>query len=528
MKCGFISRCICLLSLTAGWLTLDLHGAVVTRGPFLQIATPDSITICWRTDVSTSGTVRYGAQPNDLSFSTDEAATNTDHAVRLSGLTPATTYYYSIGTPQETLAKGPDCQFVTAPIPGQAHPTRIWVIGDSGVFDTGYGDVVSVRKAYYDYTRKRRTDVWLALGDNAYLSGTDLEYQHNFFDVFAWLLRQTPVWPTIGNHETYAVPVGQRFPYLDIFTLPTAGEAGGVPSGTENYYSFDHANIHFVCLDSMTPDRSTNGPMANWLRADLAATTSQWIIAYWHHPPYSMGSHNSDWEVELIEMRQTFGPILEAKGVDLVFSGHSHNYERSFLLRGHYGKSTTLQPEMILDRGSGREQETGAYIKPVSGPLANQGTLYVVAGNGGAAESRDGHHPVMFTDEMQLGSVVVDINSNRLDLVFLRETGAIDDSFTIIKADPEPLRMVTFMLRNGQTIARWKSLRGKTYVVERTDTLVGSAWLPAGDPITATGATTFWTNTVPKSADRYFYRVSQQPSTIPHSTNGSSSSQMVQ
>ena len=56
----------------------------------------------------------------------------------------------------------------------------------------------------------------------------------------------------------------------------------------EEYYSFDYANIHFICLDSMTQSRATNGPMANWLRADLAATTNQWIIAYWHHPPYTL------------------------------------------------------------------------------------------------------------------------------------------------------------------------------------------------------------------------------------------------
>ena len=60
--------------------------------------------------------------------------------------------------------------------------------------------------------------------------------------------------------------------YYDIFTLPTRGQAGGLASGTEAYYSFNYANIHFICLDSHDSDRSTDGAMMQWLKADLAAT----------------------------------------------------------------------------------------------------------------------------------------------------------------------------------------------------------------------------------------------------------------
>ncbi len=76
-------------------------------------------------------------------------------------------------------------------------------------------------------------------------------------------------------------------PYYDMFTLPAAGEAGGIASGTEAYYSFDYANIHFICLDSYDVDRSVDGAMLTWLEYDLVATTADWIIAFWHHPPYT-------------------------------------------------------------------------------------------------------------------------------------------------------------------------------------------------------------------------------------------------
>ena len=162
-----------------------------------------------------------------------------------------------------------------------------------------------MRDAYYTFTGAVHTNLWLMLGDNAYVDGTDAEYQRAVFDMYPTMLRQSVLWPAIGNHDTaQATTVPPTLPYFQIFSLPAAAEAGGVASGTEKYYSFDYANIHFVCLDSMTSARSSMGPMLTWLQNDLAATTQQWIIAFWHHPPYSKGSHDSDVAIELLEMRQ--------------------------------------------------------------------------------------------------------------------------------------------------------------------------------------------------------------------------------
>ena len=91
--------------------------------------------------------------------------------------------------------------------------------------------------------------------------------------------------------------------------------------------------------------------MACWLRMDLAETTNNWIIAFYHHPEYTKGSHNSDTEIELIQMRENLLPILEEGGVDLVLTGHSHVYERSCLLDGHYKTSNMLSNSMKLDAG---------------------------------------------------------------------------------------------------------------------------------------------------------------------------------
>lgn len=481
----------------------------LVRGPYLQLATPESILIRWRTDVATTSVVAYGSLPDDLSFGQTDQNLTTEHEVRLDGLTPKTLYFYSIGTPDQALASGFSCRFFTPPPAGTAQATRVWVIGDSGGIGGAYGSPEPARDAYYRFVPSRYTDVWLTLGDNAYDSGTEGEYQVDFFDPFAAILRQTAVWSTIGNHETYSAPLGQPIPYLTIFSFPTNGEAGGFPSGTERYYSFDHGNIHFICLDSESQSRATNGPMANWLRADLAQNTNLWTIAIWHSPPYSKGSHDSDWEMEQVEMRQNFVPLLEDHGVDLVVGGHSHIYERSFLLRGHYGRSTTLQPWMILDNGSGRETETGAYFKPVSGPNANHGTVYVVAGNASSPDSATGLHPAMFMYSLQRGSLVLDIHTNRLEARLLLATGDIGDFFTLLKQDPEPLQICHFSVENDKLIAGWKSRAGRAYQLEQANDPQATNWQPASDIITATATTTLWTNQLNSADLRLFYRVRQ-------------------
>jgi acid phosphatase type 7 len=503
-----------------GWLSLvfilwlaccqlpnGLQAAQLVRGPYLQTPTSDSIIIRWRTDLPTESVVNYGTHSQDYPPNVDFTPTN-EHIVRLTGLTPATRYFYAVGSLTEFLAQGSGCRFVTAPPSGQSVSTRIWALGDSGNLSWGPTNVIPMRDAYYNFTQIRRSDLWLLLGDNAYEDGTDDEYQSNFFNVFPSLLRQVPVWPTIGNHETYSANGWGWFPYLGIFSIPTNGQAGGVASGTNRYYSFNYGNIHFVSLDAMTQSRAPDGPMANWLRADLDANTNLWLIAFWHHPPYTKGSHNSDFEIELIEMRQNIVPILEAHGVDLVLCGHSHNYERSFLLHGHYGFSTNLSPSMILDNGSGRG--SGAYFKVNSGRNANKGTVYVVAGSSADLEPRIGHHPAMFTDASLIGSVVIDINTNRLDARFLLSTGDIADSFTIIKGPPPPLQFDGVTMQATSVVARWKSVPGITYQVERADSFITPVWQPAGDPIIATGSTTCWTNAITPGAPLGYFRLGQQ------------------
>lgn len=419
---------------------LELSGytelAPVIRGPYLQQVSSDRAILRWRTALPSGSRAELGLTVGSTTLVFEDTNPKTEHTLVLSGLTPQTRYYYAFGNPLDTLVGGDvDHTFVTSPGPSQSAPLRVWVIGDSG---TGDANAAAVRDAFLASPGANDTALWLMLGDNAYENGTDANYQHAVFDLYPEILRRVPVWPTLGNHDaSSASSAGQLGPYYDIFTLPTAGEVGGLASGTEAYYSFDHANVHFVCLDSHDTNRNPGSAMLTWLANDLATTDRDWIVAFWHHPPYTKGSHDSD-DVgdssgRMRDMRENVLPILEAGGVDLVLNGHSHSYERSVLLDGHYGTSGSLTPAMVIDGGDGNELADGAYLKSSPGPSSHEGTVYAVAGSSGKTSGGPLNHPVMTTSQNVLGSMVLDFDGGRLDAHFLRADGAITDRFTMIK-----------------------------------------------------------------------------------------------
>ncbi|MDP7038454.1 MAG: metallophosphoesterase, partial [Myxococcota bacterium] len=380
----------------------------------------------------TSGRVKYGTAVDNQSTVVDDTVTDNHHAVLLSNLNANTRYYYSVGTNISYWYFGSDEEayhFVTAPTVGSETGFSAWVVGDSG---TGQSAQTDVRDAMLAAMGNAKPDLFVHLGDMAYESGTTSEFTNNFFTPYADILRNTVVWPTMGNREgTSSDSSAQSGPYYDAFTLPTAAEMGGVASGTEAYYSYNYANAHFVVLDSAESSRSATGAMHTWLAQDLEANTQEWLIAYWHHPPYSKGTHDSDSETALTQMRENFLPLLEEHGVDVVFSGHSHLYERSYLVHGAYDTPTTAGAH-ILDNGSGNPQSGDApYVKAAGDSVA--GTLYVVAGHGGASLGGDADHALMAVSEKEHGSLVIDIHGNGLRLRNIRKDQEISDEAILIK-----------------------------------------------------------------------------------------------
>lgn len=528
---------------------------VITRGPYLQLATTNSIVVRWRTDRMTPGAIAYGPAPDKLGKHAKASGALTEHVVLVTNLQPNTKYFYSIGTRDAPLLvrmtnnialitatnsvlyvsslgtnvviasvtngtfafsikrgrlsisstngrlvrdttntvlqasttndavqlsiadgalavattnnivpmdgggvgkktkkltryfavgstnvtfSGSDSNtfFVTNPLIGTPKPTRVWVVGDPG---TRKPEEKRVRDAYYKWTGGRPTDLWLMLGDNAYTSGKDEEYQGSVFNMFDAMLRKSVLWPCLGNHDAgSANSPTQSGVYYDIFTLPTQAQAGGVLSGTEAYYSWDYANIHFVCLDSSDSDWSESGLMVRWLKIDLQMNQQDWLVAFCHHPPYTKGSHDSDKDKDsdarMRKMREVVLPMLEEHGLDLMLSGHSHAYERSFLIDGVYGRSTNINERLnFKSTKDGRPDGTGLYAKPSLGPAPHEGAVYVVAGSSGQTSGGGLQHPVMCLSLNLLGSLVLDFNGSRMDATFIDDHGQVHDYFTITK-----------------------------------------------------------------------------------------------
>ena len=411
--------------------------ASIVRGPYLQKASESQISIKWKTDLSTKCRILYGTSLNNLNDSIVEVAENTEHELTLLNLLPETKYYYeikdSLGIQKEAAS---DLYFQTHPTSSTEAPLTAWILGDCG---TGNNDARAVRDAYYNYVGTDHTDMILFLGDNAYGEGTDQQYQDAIFEnMYEDKLKNSIAWSCLGNHDGISADSdSQTGPYYDIFSFPTAGESGGIASGTEAYYSFDYGNVHFIILDSYETDRSVDGSMYNWCLSDIQNTIAKWIVAIWHHPPYTKGSHDSDQESNLIQMRERFLPFLEDNGVDLVLSGHSHSYERSYYLNGHYGDSNSFDSliHTVGDsgNGNGKPDGDGAYRRAINGAGEGEGSVYITTGSAGKISSGGLNHEAMFYSVSDLGSCVLEISTDSLNVKFIRETGAIDDYFTITK-----------------------------------------------------------------------------------------------
>lgn len=446
--------------------------AITPQRLLLQQVGATRAIVKWRGNKATggaeAGSLCFGTSATVLTEAKTATVTTTSHReVLLTGLNPDTQYFYTIGGGNNATKV---YSFRTAPANG-ALPAdgnvRIWIVGDSGT--AGYGadgknDQLAVQDGYLKWIAANGgepTDTFLMLGDNAYISGTDAEHQAAVFDIYTDILSATGMWPTIGNHEMGQggtslfpsaslyplaqgdLPPNSPMPYLNIHTLPTNGESGGVPSGTEQYYAADHGNVHIISLDSQLAvrDASARSAMLDWLKADLQANMLDWTIVIFHHPPYTKGSHDSDStaagvDQPIFDMRELFTPVFEEFGVDLVYSGHSHSYERSKYIHGHTGLAATFSNATHAELNAAGQPASGkgaeAYGQITKAGIDNK-VVYTVAGSSGQVGGGSIDHPAMFFSALELGSVVVDAKRARLDVRFIGTDGSVLDDFAIVR-----------------------------------------------------------------------------------------------
>ncbi|KAJ3671903.1 hypothetical protein LUZ60_007982 [Juncus effusus] len=261
------------------------------------------------------------------------------HHVRLTGLKPSTKYFYKCGDPS-LLPMSSIHSFTTMPASSpQNYPRKIAIVGDLGLT---YNSTSTI-----EHMRSNEPDLVVLVGDvsyaNLYLSngtGSDC-YSCSFGDspihetyqprwdfwgrYMEDFISETPIMIVEGNHELEEQVHGKIFEaYKSRLAFPSS-ESG---SNSEFYYSFNAGGIHFIMLGAYT-SYNQSGEQYKWLEKDLEKvdrSVTPWLIATWHAPWYSTyRSHYKEAECMRVEMEE----ILYSYGVDVVFNGHVHAYERS-------------------------------------------------------------------------------------------------------------------------------------------------------------------------------------------------------
>jgi acid phosphatase type 7 len=282
------------------------------REPYVQGVTAYSAVICWVSADPDAGVVEYGKTPA-LGHKEADSRVGRRHAVALTGLDPGSTYHYRVGGAGGSSATG---HFRTAPVGDGSH-FGFAVVGDSGSGGKGQLAVAALLE-------RLRPDLILHTGDVVYPAGEERHYERRFFAPYRNLIKTVPIFPVLGNHD---VRKGNGAAFLENFH-PTLGS----PGSTKRYYSFDWGGAHFVALDSELYYGDTGSDpeeQRTFLERDLAATRKRWRVVFLHRSPYGSSRHGGDGRV-----REDLEPLFAGHGVDVVFSGHDHVYERTAPIKG--------------------------------------------------------------------------------------------------------------------------------------------------------------------------------------------------
>jgi hypothetical protein len=318
-----------------------------SRGPFVQNASRTSIQIIWKTVDATTGFVLYGKDQSQLLTALSPIKTNT-HALTLTNLEPGQQYFYRVFSERiGDLAASDWTTFRTLKPPGA--PIRFQVFGDTGQLTPGQYNIAKQMAG-------APTDLVVHCGDVLYPCFTTSQVDLRCFSIYRDQMRSVPYYFLMGNHDGYCGLAD----YQEAFYLPT-----NKVTRTEEYYSFDHGDVHFVILATDVQngqDYRLGTPQYNWLQNDLATSTQSWKFIFFHHVIRSSSYHSADdWLIDGILDKyviQTFiGGLAERYNAQIIFNGHDHDYERFASFNGvnsyiSGGGGASLYGQDHLEQGS--------------------------------------------------------------------------------------------------------------------------------------------------------------------------------
>ncbi|NOZ74026.1 MAG: hypothetical protein GXO90_01420, partial [FCB group bacterium] len=295
----------------------------IIRPPYLQNVTQNSIDVLWGS-TDTSGTLYWGSVAGIYtdSISSTHFADNAGdqvHTASITGLNSDETVYYAIISGIDSIGWD-DSSYFAVSAPGNGSPFRFAFYSDSHAFNSEQGEVIGAMITH-------NPDIVLHGGDKVTTGEHLWEFNNYFFEYGAPLIKNTPVFHTIGNHDMTYPQSGNGYEadienYRALFDLPTNNSSF---DGTEDYYSFDYGNVHFVSLNTQRAQSggyqngyyypTYNDSMLAWLESDLAATSKPWKVVFFHKPIFMNWLEPQGW-----------AQIFEDNGVQLVLNGHLHYY----------------------------------------------------------------------------------------------------------------------------------------------------------------------------------------------------------
>lgn len=193
---------------------------------------------------------------------------------------------------------------VTATVEGLAEaPLRLVVIGDYG---SGNEDEIAVADDVRRWVGRFGATALVTTGDNVYPEGEAESFDEAWTEPYGWVADQgLPVISSLGNHDVEDDGGRQ---VMELFAMPGP------------WYEVDLRDADLFVLDS---NRIDDPAQTTWLREHLARTERRWQIVVFHHPAFSCSRHGSTPEVVA-----AWVPLFQSQGVDLVLTGHDHNYQR--------------------------------------------------------------------------------------------------------------------------------------------------------------------------------------------------------
>ncbi len=381
--------------------------------PYLQDPTDTSMVIMWETQQdSTDNEVLYRVAGSGSAFSsatTDLSSDSRIAEIKLSGLSADSSYEYRV----RSKAAGYDDGYSPSAIATYAFSTfpsttpdefRFAVYGDSRLNPVATNETTAeYHTAMVRSIIQSEPEFVIHVGDLANIGKTRSEWGPQLFVPAHDLMNNTPLFPVMGNHEYYP-DLGNTETFADeYFSLPN----------NERWYAFTYGNVRFVVLDSTfeeeyenNPEPEQDGPEFVWLTEEMGSTAytdAEWQIVFVHEPPYSSVGPNGFVKSYLVD-------TFRDNGVDMVFSGHAHFYERYEYQK--YGQTTDPKIQYVVTGGGG-SQLHGLGGEPADADVTR------------AEKLKAFHHTILDVDVpgKSLTLTAVDVNGETFDTVTLTLDG---------------------------------------------------------------------------------------------------------